>query len=151
MAKPNEEERRILAIDPGGTTGYVLAEIYPDYSLPCVKVLDSGTIKAAPKDWREALIEFSQFNPHVMFIESVVTTGVLDIHKVTQIASADKAAFWAFLNNITTFWVRPDERKTIDDLMEVPKCLRSPHTRDAFRLIVAGLLREGDSWTVVEK
>jgi len=119
---------RIVAFDPGGTTGY------------CVLREEMGELhaygEAIPlKDFSFQFVRniISVVKPHAVGIESVVMTGRLSKDKVQQLWAYDRIIQAAELIRTRIITIPPEARKHVTD--EIPEEIRrkgSDHVVDAY-------------------
>ncbi len=124
---------RILAIDPGTTTGTVSVvfdrvndpevELWCDYGLPAImRHLDRVVT-----------------GHNAVVLEDMIKTGRITEGKIDQIKVIGMIEQKAWELGCDIHYIKPNESKMIK---EVPKYIKAHHSRDAYRVLTAWILKE---------
>lgn len=124
---------RVLAFDPGTTTGYCVID--KDFVIICGQL-----------DWKElperVPILCEATKPELVVVERPVFRGLLNSDKTEQIRAFDRVIVAVREWNLEAEILEliPEVRRYH---APVPKRIKGNHARDAFRLAVAGLRKKG--------
>lgn len=128
---------KVIAFDPGRTTGFVKMKFY-GHNEPVIEQageigFDNLTDKALRK-----LCECCDF----FVMEDAVLTGTLNQDKVRQIQAIERLSFfWSTNGNTGVNWVQPEAKKLVKT-KDVPKNINSKHAKDAYKILKAWVLKE---------
>ena len=135
--------KRILAIDPGITTGY------------CIMSTDGTIIESGNLDIDDLLEEETVLDDYAVYSTLTMPTTLVVIEEIPTFANSELGrSLRAVIEHLTRMypmanWIRPTEWKSIGPISNypVPKTwtlrMKTPHQKDAFRIGTYYLTRKG--------
>jgi len=124
----------IIGVDPGKTTGVCVSDLTNNKLTPVFSYEDD--ISAVQETIQKAERVFE--DPVVVVVEDVVKTGRMNKDKFDQIVAFDRARTATKGEAVI---IPPEATKK--HKVKPPKIVKGRHARDAFRVIIAYLIREG--------
>jgi len=146
---------RIISVDPGTTSGVVIAAYKP--ASKTIYVISHGEVTMDDKEnalehYGEFRSWFSKFAPRrtpiIGLIEGVVKSGHLSNDKYNQILSYDRASLAILQTGGSLKEIQPSINKRA--VGEIPTQLKGDHVRDAYRLILSHI-GGAEDYEVVEE
>ncbi len=124
---------RVLAVDPGTTTGIVSVRLHK-HEDPVVVEWKDGTINFVMDH-----LDFIVRGHGAVVIEDMIKTGRITDGKIDQIKVIGMIEQKAFELGCDLHYIKPNESKMIKD---VPNIIKDHHSRDAYRVFKAWSLKE---------
>ncbi len=125
---------RVVAFDPGDTTGAVAALVKPKAKF--IQVIHQGEIE--PSDIKGFSSHVAKQGESVGIIEGVVKSGHLSVDKFNQIVVYTRCLVCLeHFNADRIIEIPPSINKNVKG--EVPDTIKGNHAKDAYRLILAAI------------
>ncbi len=124
---------RVLAVDPGTTTG-IVSVILHEHLDPVVESFGDHSLSYLMQNLRHIIK-----GHNTVVIEDMIKTGRITDGKIDQIKAIGLVEQQALLRYYNLYYIQPSESKMIK---EVPKFITDHHSRDAYKVFKAWSLKE---------